>query len=127
MTKNQEQQYLKYKYALALKSLLENNKKQKGFNLKNEIEDLNLDYSYSTISSTTGLRPATISNIISGISEMKIYTLDLILDSLGVTYTQFGRKLDKLTKEDILNYKETKEKERTGRLKKIQNQKNRLK
>ena len=32
MAKNKEQQYLKYKYALALKSLLENNKKQKDYN-----------------------------------------------------------------------------------------------
>ena len=118
MAKNKEQEYLKYKYALALKILLENNKKQKDFNLKNSIENLNLDYSYSTISSTTGLRPATISNIISGISEMKIYTLDLILGSLGVSYTRFGRILDKLTRQEILNYKEAKEKERADRLKK---------
>ncbi|HUZ60450.1 MAG TPA: hypothetical protein VMU83_16895 [Hanamia sp.] len=115
---NKEQEYVKYKYALGLKSLLESNKEQKDYNLKNAIEDLNLDYSYSTISSTTGLRPATISEIISGISEMKIYTLDLILGSLGSSYTQFGEILDRLTKEEISNYKETKEKGRANRLKK---------
>ena len=118
MAKNTEQEHLRYKYALALKKLLENNKKQKEYNEKKGIENLNLDYSYSTISSTTGLRPATISNIISGISEMKIYTLDLILASLGTSYTQFGKILDKLTTEKILIYKETKEKERADRVKK---------
>ncbi len=116
MVKNEDQEFLKFKYALALKNLLENNKKQKEFNRKNGIENLNLDYSYATISSTTGLRPATISNIISGISEMKIYTLDLILGSLTISYTEFGKILDKLTTEEILKYKETREKERIERL-----------
>jgi transcriptional regulator with XRE-family HTH domain len=115
--KNKEQEFLKFKYALALKKILESNKKQKEFNLKNGIENLNLDYSYATISSTTGLRPATISNIISGISEMKIYTLDLILGSLGVYYTEFGKILDKLSEEEILKYKVTREKERAERIK----------
>ncbi|MGN6268187.1 MAG: hypothetical protein ACTHM5_21095 [Ginsengibacter sp.] len=117
MVKNEEKKFLKFKYALALKSLLENNKKQKEFNLKNGIENLNLDYSYGKISSTTGLRPATISNIISGISEMKIYTLDLILGSLGVSYTEFGKILDKVSQQEILKYKEIKEKERIERVK----------
>lgn len=124
MAANKEQENLKYKYALALRNLLENNKKQKEFNLKNNIENLNLDYSYATISSSTGLRPATISNIISGLSEMKIFSLDLILCSLGVPYTQFGKILDKLTKEEILKYKETKEKERADRIKKNNHRRN---
>lgn len=118
MTKNKEQEFLKYKYALALKRLLENNKKQKEFNLKNGIENLNLDYSYGTISSRTGLRPATISNIISGISEMKIYTLDLILGSLGISYSEFGTIIDNVTNEEVLGYKNVKEKERSERVKK---------
>jgi hypothetical protein len=117
MAKNKEQEFLKFKYALALKNLLESNKKQKEFNLKNGIENLNLDYSYARISSTTGLRSATISNIISGISEMKIYTLGLILGSLGVSYTEFGKILDKLSQQEVLKYQETKEKERGARLK----------
>lgn len=117
MAKNKEQEFLKYKYALALKRLLENNKKQKEFNLKNGIENLNLDYSYGTISSSTGLRPATISNIISGISEMKIYTLDLILGSLGISYSEFGTILDNVTNEKVLDYKNVKEKERSERVK----------
>jgi transcriptional regulator with XRE-family HTH domain len=117
MVKNKEQEFLKFKYALALKNLLESNKKQKESNLKNGIENLNLDYSYARISSTTGLRPATISNIISGISEMKIYTLDLILGSLGVSYTEFGKILDELSSEEVLKYQETKEKERMERVK----------
>jgi transcriptional regulator with XRE-family HTH domain len=117
MVKNKEQEFLKFKYALALKNLLESNKKQKESNLKNGIENLNLDYSYARISSTTGLRPATISNIISGISEMKIYTLDLILGSLGVSYTEFGKILDELSSQEVLKYQETKEKERMERVK----------
>jgi len=117
MVKNEEQQFLKFRYALALKNLLENNKKQKEFNLKNGIENLNLDYSYGKISSTTGLRPATISNIISGISEMKIYTLDLILGSLGISYTEFGKMLDNVPQQEIFKYKETKERERIERVK----------
>lgn len=115
MAKTKEQVYLKYKYALAFKRLLDKNKKQKKANEKKGIEDISLDYSYAKISSSTGLRPATISHAISGLSEMKAFTIDLILSSLGVSYTQFGRIIDNLSESEVLEYKSTKEKERAER------------
>lgn len=121
MAKNKEQVYLKYKYALAFKRLLDKNKKQKKKNEKEGIEDISLDYSYAKISSSTGLRSATISHAISGLSEVKAITIDLILNSLGVSYTQFGRIMDHLTEDEVLEYKKTKERERMERIKKKNN------
>ncbi len=115
MVKTKEQVYLKYKFALAFKCLLDKNKKLKKRNEKKGIEDLSLDYSYAKISSSTGLRSATISNAISGLSEVKAVTIDLILSSLGATYTQFGKTMDALTEEQVLEYKRIKERERIER------------
>ncbi|GAA4736860.1 hypothetical protein [Flavisolibacter ginsenosidimutans] len=115
MAKNKEQVYVKYKYALAFKLLLDKNKKQRKRNDKKGVVDMNLDDSYGKISSTTGLRPATLSEALSGLSEVKATTIDLILNSLGASYAQFGKIMDNLTEEKIIEYKKLKEEERTVR------------
>jgi transcriptional regulator with XRE-family HTH domain len=104
MAKFEEQVYIKYRYALAIKMLQEKNKKLKKKNDKKGIEDINLDQSYDDISSSTGLRKATISNIITGVSEIKSYTLYLILKSLGFSYSQFGKVFDNLSEQEVCEY-----------------------
>jgi len=112
METNNEKEFIKYKYACALNILLAKNKKKNEKNKKAGVEDNTLDHSYDDISSSTGLRTATISDIFNGISEAKIYTIDLILKSLGVTYKKFGEILDKLTEKDILQFLDDKKKQK---------------
>lgn len=115
MANTEEQVFIKYKYALALKKLQDRNKKLKQQSEKKGIKDIKLDKSYGDISSSTGLRAATISDIINGNSELKGYTLYLILNSLGFTYTQFGKVFDNLTDNDVVTYQKDVEKERQER------------
>jgi len=115
MAKTEEQVYVKYKYALALKKLQEKNKIQKKKNDRKGIVDNSFDHSYGAISSSTGLRAATISNIITGSAEIKTFTLYLILSSLNVSYSQFGKVFDKLTETEVINYKNQITKERHER------------
>jgi len=105
MANTEEQVLVKFKYALALKRLQEKNKKLKKQNDKKGIQDIKLDISYGDISSSTGLRVATISDIFNGNSEIKAYTLYLILNSLGFSFKQFGDAFDKLTHEEVLRYR----------------------
>jgi hypothetical protein len=109
-----EKELINYRYALAFKKLIEDNKK-KALRQKKKGEDFQLDDSYGKISSSTGLRPATISNLISGLSDIKASTIALLLESLGRTYSQFGKIMDGLTEHEVMAYKVHKEKERGRR------------
>lgn len=114
MVKSEEQILNQYRYALALRMLLELNKKAVKKGLRNET---NLDDSYNKISSSTNLRKATISEALSGLSEIKAFTIHQILTSLGKTYTQFGKIIDQLSDSDIMKFKLEKELEREERKK----------
>jgi hypothetical protein len=56
-----------------------------------------------------------ISDIFAGISDVKVSSIELLLDAMGKSYTQFGKCIDGLTEKEILKYKRDKEKERIER------------
>lgn len=111
MIKSEEQIFIQYKYGLALKKLLAANKKEAAKGVNMEV----IDDSYNKISSSTNLRKATISNVLSGLSEVKAYTLHQILSSLGKSYTQFGKIMDQLSDAEVQKYKQEREAERKKR------------
>lgn len=100
-----EQELLQLKFGLAFKKILESNKKETRKNMIQRKELNNIDDSYGKISSSTGLRPASISYIISGKSNMKISTMTLLLEALGKSYTDLGKILDRITENEVLKYK----------------------
>jgi len=102
-----EQDYAQLKFGLAFSKLLEKNKKIKIANDKKGVKDINLNHSLGTISSETGLRIATLSNIFSGKSNPKALTIDQILKALGKNLIDFARCYDKITDRDILEFKKT--------------------
>ena len=102
----EETTYIKARYGIALKILLEKNKKLKKSNDRKGIESKGFDYSYDGISSSTGLRKATISYIMNGKSDIKATTLSAILLALNFSFTQFARIIDKITDDDIVVYLE---------------------
>lgn len=114
MAKSNERQLINYRYALAFFKLISSNKKKAELNKRKNILDLGLDDSYGKLSSSTGLRSATISAIVGGQSDPKASTLHLLLNALGKSYTQFGRIMDSLTDEEVNEYKRIKENQRTS-------------
>ncbi|MBS4063496.1 MAG: hypothetical protein KGZ74_03005 [Chitinophagaceae bacterium] len=106
MAKGKEQEDIKLRYGLAIKKLIEKNKKINISNTKKGVIEKKLDDSYSSIYTSTGLRTATISAIINGGSEIKGYTLYQILTSLQVSFAKFGKVFDTITDKEIADYKD---------------------
>ncbi|ANH80005.1 hypothetical protein A8C56_02550 [Niabella ginsenosidivorans] len=102
MVEEEGQYTIKCRYALALKKLIFKNKDV------NRAPDSpsfpGIDDSYSKISSSTGIRKATISDIITAKSEMKTYTLYRILNTLGYSFKQFGETFDSITEQELNKY-----------------------
>ena len=95
--------YIKAKYGFVIKHFLDRNKKLKISNEKKGIET-KFDYSYEGISSSTGLRIASISLIVNGKSNIKATTLHMILESLNLSFSEFAKKFDKVTKEEVESF-----------------------
>jgi transcriptional regulator with XRE-family HTH domain len=81
---------MQLKCAFVLKKFLDENKLQLLENRKTGVEDISLIYNLSQLSSATGLRPATISNIFNGNSSPLITNVFQVLSKLNRTITQFG-------------------------------------
>ena len=105
MDKTPEQELLQLKFGLAFSKILEANKRIAQKNKKKGIDSKNINDSYGKISSSTGLRPASISEIISGKSNLKVSTMDALLSALGKSYSEFGKILDKITDGEISTYR----------------------
>jgi len=91
MATSKEQEILQLKFGYAFKKFIESNKRIVLLNKKKGKESGNIDDSYGKISSSTGLRPASISDIVSGKSNMKISTINALLESMGKSYTALGK------------------------------------
>lgn len=76
--------------ALTLNKFMNENKSRSILNSQLGIEDLTLVDNLSKLSSSTGLRPATISSIFNADSTPSITTVILILIKLQKTLTDFG-------------------------------------
>jgi transcriptional regulator with XRE-family HTH domain len=108
MVKNDGSDFIKFKVAYALNKLLQKNKRRYERNRKLGIEDLLLDHSFDRIASRTGLRIATISEVFNGKVDPKFSTISLILQSLGVNYSGFGKLMDSVTETEAKAYVDTK-------------------
>lgn len=97
-----------FKVAYALNKLLQKNKRRYERNREQGIEDLLLDHSFDRIASRTGLRIATISEVFNGKVDPKFSTISLILQSLGVGYSGFGKLMDSVTEAEAKAYLDTK-------------------
>ena len=118
MPKSKEQEFIQLKYALAFKKLLDENKAKKLENKAVDIKDHNLVDSLGKLSSATGLRVATLSDVFTGKSNPEAVTIDLIIEGLGKTFSQFGFYYDHLDEKKVLEYRKEIEKSRKERAKK---------
>ncbi|WP_018629974.1 helix-turn-helix domain-containing protein [Niabella aurantiaca] len=94
--------WIKCRYALALRKLISKNKAANRHLHPSSFPGI--DDSYDKLSSSTGLRKATISDIINAKSEMKTYTLYRVLHALGYNLTQFGKIFDAITEAELHEY-----------------------
>jgi len=119
MQKTKEQVLIQYKYALAFYKLLTENKAKASENKEKGIDNLLLAESIGDLSSSSGLRKATISYVLSGLSDVKATTIDKLLEALGKSYAEFAFYIDNFSDSEVLDYKKSKEKERANRAKKV--------
>jgi hypothetical protein len=96
--------FIQFKIGLALRMIIGANKALgKDETMKTSKKPLP-EKSYGGISSTTGIRSATVSDIINGKSEPKATTLIYILDSLGASMSDFGKIFDSLSNRQVKEY-----------------------
>ncbi len=102
MVKAKEQELILLKYALALTKLLDLNFKEEGKIQKGKKKQIS---SLGQLSVDTEFRPATLSNIFLGRSNLKAVTIVLILRSLGRSYTEFAEQFDHISEKEFLEFK----------------------
>lgn len=111
----QEDEYVRYKFALALSKLYNDYLVVAIDSNKRKLTKIDLPQSMDDISASCGLRKATISNALAGLSNIKATTLEVLLEIMGKSYTEFGGYLDKLSGKEIMDYQQKKEEERKKR------------
>jgi len=96
--------FIRMKCAFVLNQLLDKNKARHSINLSEGVDDLNLVHNLAQLSSATGLRPATISNIFNGDSAPSLTSLIQILEILGSSIMQFGDAYSHASVSEINNF-----------------------
>lgn len=104
MAKVKEHEQILLKYALAFTKLLELNAQEvnMGKALKSRKQKVT---NLGQLSVDTELRPATLSNIFLGRSNLKAVTITQILKSLGRSYSEFAEHFDHITDKEIADFK----------------------
>lgn len=103
MLKAREKEQILLKYALAFSKLLELNFQE---NREGKIPRKRQRVStLGELSIDTELRPATLSNIFLGRSNLKAITILQILKSLGRSYTEFANQFDNLSEKELAEFK----------------------
>ena len=97
------QETIKIKIALSLNKLAEFSKKK----MQNDSYMERLNTSYSEIADSSNIRKATVSDIFNANKSANSFTLIRIIRSMGYQVTDFGSQYDKITDEEIINFKST--------------------
>lgn len=114
MAKGKEKELIQLKYAIAFTKLLELNIKG-GEEVKPQKNRRKPVTSLSQLSIDTEFRPATLSNIFLGRSNLQAVSINLILKSLGRSYTEFGEQFDKITEKEVVEFRLKIEASKKGR------------
>ena len=107
MLKTKEQQLILEKYALAFSRLLDQNIQENSADNTKKLKK-KLITNLGQLSVDTELRPATLSDIFSGKSNLKAVTIVLILKSLGKSYLEFAEQFEKITDKDVADFRNKK-------------------
>lgn len=108
---DKELHLVQLKVGLTFKRLLDENEKLKTDNKAKTA----LVTSLGQLSSSTGLRKATLSDLVRGNSNPKASTIYMILAALGKSFTDFARHMDSIKDSEAWNYHKELEKAKKER------------
>jgi transcriptional regulator with XRE-family HTH domain len=100
---NKEKEYRKLRFGLALKLIMDRtfdkqkSKEQQTKNFKS--------LSFRKLESSSGIRHATIVEIVNGKKNAAWSTVDALLEGLEIDLTQFAFVYDNLTEQEVIQYK----------------------
>lgn len=114
LAKFSEKELIKLRFGLALRKLLQENE-EIAETKKGRRAVVNL----SQLSSETGLRTASLSSIFNGDSNLSAVSLCTIINALGKTFSDFAKRFEQLSEEDLLNYYEEVQKRKQERTRRI--------
>ncbi len=102
MKERESHHIIRLRYAYTLQRLLNDNKKMKENDTKN-----NSIVNANQLAFTIELRPATISKILTGQTIPSGLTLYMILEGLSKSFSQFAEIFDKITIEELAAFEKT--------------------
>ncbi len=120
MIQGKEDLLIRLKFGIVFSMFLEEAKsKKEAVQDKKSLKGLNT--SFGELSSHTGLRAATLTDIFSGRSNPKATSVILILESFGKSFEEFGKYFDNISNEDIKKFKDKIKEAKINRINKKEN------
>lgn len=120
---NKEKEFIKLRFGLTFKKIIDRNKAKALENKDHAIVDRNLINSFRKLEIASGIRNATILEIIAGKKNAASTTIIALLDALEMTLSEFGSLYDSIKEQEISDYKRTLEKNKKEKGSKEQEQK----
>jgi len=94
-------EHIKYKLATSFRKILKHKKKISLRNKKKNIEDLTLVDSLRQLEADSGLSYTLIQTVCTGKRDIQFTSLISLIESLGLSLSEFARIYDKVTEEHI--------------------------
>jgi transcriptional regulator with XRE-family HTH domain len=102
---NKEKEYRKLKFGLALKKVMDEVAKKQELSGEDKDKGKAKLLSFRKLESTSGIRHATIVEIVNGKKNAAWSTVDALLEGLEIDLTQFALIYDSLSEQEVLQYK----------------------
>ena len=114
---NKEKDYRKLKFGLTLKRFMDQKAEPDSLG-NNDGGNKSKSLSFRKLESSSGIRHATIVEIVNGKKNAAWSTVDALLDGLGISLAEFASVYDGLSEKEILDYKKELEEKKQKRQKK---------
>lgn len=105
MVSKEDKEYIKLKFGLCLRRIIESNKSKSQENKLEGIKDHKLISSLRKLEAATGLRFATLQEIASGKVNATCTSIVTIAETLNMSLSQFFAFYDAITEKDVSDYK----------------------
>jgi len=112
---NKEKELIKLRFGLAFKQIIERNKALSLEKKTNNKEANAPIVSMRKLEAASGIRHATIVEIISGKKNAASTTIAALIDALGMNMTDFGSYYDRIGEKEVMEYKKKLEKTKKER------------
>jgi transcriptional regulator with XRE-family HTH domain len=100
-----DKEYRKLRFGLALKKVMDQALEKQDLGVKDGKEGKSKSLSFRKLETASGIRHATIVEIVNGKKNAAWSTVDALLEGLEIDLTQFASIYDNLTEQEVLVYK----------------------